>query len=301
MLRYSRRMYALLHLESSVNLEELHVDENETVDQVSSSSSSIIITIIIICDCFCEYRALTVNEQESLLMDKRVARNITCVSSDEVFVGGTRFVCQWVASLARKVDDHSPSLPAVCCVSPTGLLVMLPVQRLLVPLLWKEVSGLAAKKELVSFTHSLATDTPQIWWLRVPSSAGGTVAFEAALKSELNRGKGAQLGQPWPNSYPPPRPPGALATDLTLPSPPTNAAEAATRRSTLEALYEMRGREQATCVAPEVASRKVYRSWAACVAHHRADAHEAQWRKGAPFGRCGAGAQVNGGCVCQSR
>ncbi len=259
-LRYARRMHVLLHLEANVDLDELHVDENETVDQVWRTAGCAATRVCLLLSAT-DARPIS---KETLLMDKRIVRDITCVSSDVIFITGTRFVCQWVSSHARKVDDHTPSAPAVCCVSPNGLLVLLPVQRLLVPLLWHELSGVAAKKDLLWVVQTPPSSSALTWWLRVVANAGSAAAMEAALKHEVGRAKSAHPVKAWPNSYPPPRAIGTTSTDLALPTPPQSASEAARREATLEALYEMRAHELTVAGPPEMLSRKVCNGYA-CV------------------------------------
>jgi hypothetical protein len=91
--------------------------------------------------------------EESLLFDKRALRLENSVSSYQIFIPGIRYIGRWVLSLKKsRPSDHTT--PCLCAVAPMGLVVLLPTQRLMVPLFWREISECKSKKERLVFIHT---------------------------------------------------------------------------------------------------------------------------------------------------
>jgi hypothetical protein len=198
-------------------------------------------------------------EDEELVFDKRALRMPNSVSSYQIFIPGVRFTGQWlltymkkvtriehvfsslIAFLTRfKVGSNTPSTPMICCCTPLGLCMMLPVQKLLVPLFWSEIGTTKVKKDLLSFVHTVTAavggeEQSQNWSVRVADASAMNAAMQKALHDRL-----LATSRPYPSIYPPPKPEGMKQNALSLPQAPSNETEAKARDETVSKIQRER-------------------------------------------------------------
>lgn len=185
--------------------------------------------------------------EESLVYDRRARRLENSVSAYQIFIPGKRYVGKWMLAL-KKGAASDATTPMLCCVTPGGLVLLLPALRLIVPLYWREIGDCRAKKERVTFVHSytLPDNGKHVvdhWTFVMPRGA----VLERAMV-DMQEKSTAFASKPLPKMYPP-RPPTAAAKPsqaLVMPMAPATQEEAAVVDRSVDSLQQARAQENRT-------------------------------------------------------
>ena len=188
-------------------------------------------------DDFSFYKDLSSHDlidSETLICDKRAKnRYPDGVSVQSRTIWGTRFVATWKIQLKGfksaallKTEVH---VPVLVIPSDYGLCMLLPQQKAIMPLYWREVPSFGSKKKVFSIRHQ-APALKAVVYVFEFSDVGAATALKDAVQMVLGSQEQRSLS-PFPKLYPPMK--NFSANHLKVPLTAEETAEVETKTKSL--------------------------------------------------------------------
>lgn len=188
-------------------------------------------------------------DSETLILDKRANRFKQGIATESRIIGGSRFPVSWKIRLkglknVMSVTQTDLLVPALLIPGDFGLILLLPQQKVLLPIYWQEIPSFGSKKTVFSLKHKIR-QTEQLFVFE----SSGADALEKAVQAQLANARSPNK-RPFPKLYPPTKNFSAAQLAVPLTSEETHAIETQSK-SLAEKRYQLL-KGQSKLIKPEL-------------------------------------------------